>query len=71
MMSQSYPIVLHIMHIQEEQNPEPEFTSEISNHLLSLTLLPRNQVKTSIKKNSLKKLRLKLGISVGTRFDST
>lgn len=50
MMSQGYPIVLHIIHIQEEQNPESESTSEISNHLLSLTLLPRNQVKASIKK---------------------
>lgn len=54
MMSQGYPIVLHIIHIQEEQNPESESTSEISNHLLSLTLLPRSQVKASIKKKKKK-----------------
>lgn len=50
MMSQSYLLVLHIILIQEEQNTEPESTSEISNHLLSLTLLPRNQVKQALKK---------------------
>lgn len=71
MMSQSYLLVLHIILIQEEQNPEPESTSEISNHLLSLTLLPRNQVKQALKKKSFKKLRLKLGINVGIRINST
>lgn len=72
MMSQSYLLVLHIILTQEEQNTEPESTSEISNHLLSLTLLPRNQVKQALKKKkSFKKLRLKLGINVGIRIDST
>lgn len=71
MTPQSYLLVLHIILIQEEQNPEPESTSEISNHLLSLTLLPRNQVKQALKKKSFKKLRLKLGINVGIQIDST